>query len=1527
MYVSNINRTQEDCLADTHTALFDDGNNHSETGRLLPVNSRARLLSVDYFCVAAKARLRVLHSKPCMPSFAGSGPDRPPRATTFVTTASVSSSSPDRSYTLFPHPATKMFGHSDREQGESSNSTDPGDPHSLSTMLEEGEDERAAASWSTRGPRPDFSGLTRAIQEDAEETEQQQRVSLSNFLKKDAASSEPPPGSSSLRRELKTIQSGRSLHSFDSSGGGKNHHLTGSDHKDKDVVSNLSKRAASMLSTGSGQSPQLLAKPTAASLSMLGATNYCQTDNVAMNSGSSNGSAGPNFTNSIRRFLPLPKSSSSPTKMMTPLTPSNPLPAPAVHASTPPRQTTTRRYQINEAVLVSNHQSRKVLLVNQYGFPPGEGKRPEEQRGPYLYVLATVQQIHYDEYEVYYTVQRADNGVKQRADTKHMQPILSELGEIAAQRAATRSVLEHAGQRNVEYENQAVDNQTGDRSGSIMRICWNVVLVVAYPLIFVTKALGQTVRPVSSAVLEFTRKRAVLILNGESPYACQIRWTAVNFIVMCATWYMFIDQARLAFFPTEADDAVAIINLVVWVVLVLELLFQCFIRPDGYRFLVLSEKAYTPEVVRYINSFHLVVEVLLLALFIPEFRCLFSNDSCGHRYRLSFYNAVLMAVTGPTNAESFAGRAFLAVIRLRVFILVRHWKNMWVNSVSVRNQSSRMHLLGNLFPSRSNAKKLEEDKPHQSLSEVHSQMRSGGKPGSHHTDENLTSASTIGTALMVTNSYRALATIWVVLGLFPLVFTPHKYSNQAPDALTEQLQVTYSMLLDQPLEEVGSCEFWNATVLSWVRAVAAPDVHEDSLDPYLLSLHVDPPECQDTSDIIAGLVCPIVAAENATESVFCSANVTVEKITTALGLRSGSVIEYTSNEGDVAVQSFFDQTCTIETAYAFLLTCFGFFPMILCLTFTLPVIFYRARSSCLLQFCMLLIVLGGLSLMRRDAETLVLGPLRRMLKIVARYAKNPLSQPKFRHGYSYGVGRRKNQEREDFDDDTLSDSESEGSYDDNGVMASLGSYETEQLITAVTVITDLLRKCWGVAGADIISTNLASTDGALTEVFNPTVPGKSVYALFGFVAINGFDHAMRSLGDDLIDLINNVAKVLHEEIFRWGFGDSGQCNKNLGSAFLMVFRIGLVKEVIQKLEQAQDVIFSGTKAAHEAVRRRVKQSHSGDFASSSATFLASSSSSSIKNSGSSSKSSGILRSSEQARRKAQRHARNKAMSLNLASLPGISTFTDRAVIGMLKSFACMYRDKDIQKWNKDFRLGAGVGAFTVSVCYGMDAGWAVEGAVGSQYKIDATYLSPHVNMASRMMSACKQYGVSILLSQAVQELMSDTGRSKLRHLDTVTVKGSSVKQKIYTYDARNKGVHFFLLGRSDEQADMDAERFSANIWNTDPDLVAMRQHITDDFLAEFSKGHKAYLSGDWPLAIKRLNRANEIMIETAVEQGYLEDEFDAIQMQDGEDAHAAAEELKRENGDGPTLFLLNFMQSHGGVAPRKWEGWHPLNRK
>ena len=124
--------------------------------------------------------------------------------------------------------------------------------------------------------------------------------------------------------------------------------------------------------------------------------------------------------------------------------------------------------------------------------------------------------------------------------------------------------------------------------------------------------------------------------------------------------------------------------------------------------------------------------------------------------------------------------------------------------------------------------------------------------------------------------------------------------------------------------------------------------------------------------------------------------------------------------------------------------------------YTLPV--HRAGSSVLLQMFLLLAVLGGLSILRSDVEIFVLGPLRRMLKIVDRYARNPLIQTKISHHRH----RRLNSTHRD-DDDTVSSSGSD-SEDNHFTNEELGSFETEQLITAVAKITDLLRKCWGVAG-------------------------------------------------------------------------------------------------------------------------------------------------------------------------------------------------------------------------------------------------------------------------------------------------------------------------------------------------------------------------------------------------------------------------------------------------------------------------------
>ena len=64
-----------------------------------------------------------------------------------------------------------------------------------------------------------------------------------------------------------------------------------------------------------------------------------------------------------------------------------------------------------------DNETFTVAPVNIHGYPPGEGKTEEERQGPYVFVLATVKKVHFDEDERYYFVVRADNGTEQRADT------------------------------------------------------------------------------------------------------------------------------------------------------------------------------------------------------------------------------------------------------------------------------------------------------------------------------------------------------------------------------------------------------------------------------------------------------------------------------------------------------------------------------------------------------------------------------------------------------------------------------------------------------------------------------------------------------------------------------------------------------------------------------------------------------------------------------------------------------------------------------------------------------------------------------------------------------------------------------------------------------------------------------------------------------------------------------------------------------------------------------------------------------
>ena len=119
----------------------------------------------------------------------------------------------------------------------------------------------------------------------------------------------------------------------------------------------------------------------------------------------------------------------------------------------------------------------------------------------------------------------------------------------------------------------------------------------------------------------------------------------------------------------------------------------------------------------------------------------------------------------------------------------------------------------------------------------------------------------------------------------------------------------------------------------------------------------------------------------------------------------------------------------------------------------------------------------------------------------------------------------------------------------------------------------------------------------------------------------------------------------------------------------------------------------------------------------------------------------------------------------------------------VRKVSCSY---ELQAYNKNDEIVKYFdGQYSTVIGFGLHYGWAIEGAVGTNIKIDCSYLSPNVNLAARLESATKMYGVNILMSQHFVSKLSATVRKGLRRVDVVCLKGSSMPMEIYTCDRSN----------------------------------------------------------------------------------------------------------------------------------------------
>jgi adenylate cyclase len=114
----------------------------------------------------------------------------------------------------------------------------------------------------------------------------------------------------------------------------------------------------------------------------------------------------------------------------------------------------------------------------------------------------------------------------------------------------------------------------------------------------------------------------------------------------------------------------------------------------------------------------------------------------------------------------------------------------------------------------------------------------------------------------------------------------------------------------------------------------------------------------------------------------------------------------------------------------------------------------------------------------------------------------------------------------------------------------------------------------------------------------------------------------------------------------------------------------------------------------------------------------------------------------------------------------------KAGIAMLQTLAEYNRDR------------ASLGYVPVQIGVGINTGSLILGIVGGKSRMDGTVISDAVNLASRIESLTKNYGVSLLITQQTFDRLTNPGDYAIRVIDKVQVKGKSEWVTVYeVFDA------------------------------------------------------------------------------------------------------------------------------------------------
>lgn len=400
------------------------------------------------------------------------------------------------------------------------------------------------------------------------------------------------------------------------------------------------------------------------------------------------------------------------------------------------------------------------------------------------------------------------------------------------------------------------------------------------------------------------------------------------------------------------------------------------------------------------------------------------------------------------------------------------------------------------------------------------------------------------------------------------------------------------------------------------------------------------------------------------------------------------------------------------------------------------------------------------------------------------------------------------------------------SYLDDETNVRNEGYETALLESTLERVGLLLQIGFGAAGAAIIGKNMASGSGKL----NAMVPGKKITAIYGFCDIRQFTDTTECLQEEVMVYVNKLGNIVHSATHMY----YGMANKNVGDAFLLSWKIcdGELDGFTNFNDEAKE---EQRLAANDAVRCPAMHPSS----------------------------------------RAKRFITPSAMADSsihafLKCIIDLENENDTGCLAVYATYEAVLR-----------RFGPG---FRIKMGFGMHVGWAIEGAIGSELKIDATYLSPHVEMSDRLEAASKIFGAKLNISHWLVNLTSPSFKKLIRPVDCITVEGVPCPLTVYTYDVMNNKPKF-----GTQVFDEGTGLLKLTNWD-DAEFVEIQNGLHPSFLPTYRRGWNAYFLGDWEAA-----------------RGFLE------------------EALVLKEKDGPTMFVLNVMEENKWMPPEDWKGHHKLD--